>query len=171
MKTEGLFLVLYFFHACENTERIVSIITLMNQCSSSNHATKHFFLFLPPIFFLFSRRLIPSLSPSSPNFRFLVLLLQLFQIGIRLLHVKTIPFLSLYLPNFKFLFFWNQICKSFTYFGSPSIRDTHLIRKSASISHLFKLSNFCFFNYTRILRNTSSVSIETHVRNNTKSIF
>ena len=170
MKTEGLLLVLYFFNTCENTKRIVSITTLMNQCSSSNRATKHFFYFYLQYFFSFPVGSFPF-SLSSPNFKFLVLLLQLFQIGIRLLHVKTIPFLSLYLPNFKFLFFWNQICKSFTYFGSPSIRDTHLISKSASVSHLFKLSNFFFFNYTRILRNTSSVSIETHVRNNTKSIF
>ena len=142
MKTsKGLFSVLYFFHACENMERIVSITTLTNQCSSSNRATKHFFYFYLQYFFSFPVDPFPF-SLSSHNFRFLVLLLQLFQIGIRLLHVKTIPFLSLYLPNFKFLFFWNQICKSFTYFGSPSIRDTHLISKSASVSHLFKLRNF-----------------------------
>ena len=165
MKTaKGLFSVLYFFRACENTERIVSITTLMNQCSSSNHATKHFFYFYLQYFFSFPVDPFPF-SLSSHNFRFLVLLLHLFQIGIRLLHAKIIPFLSLYLPNFKFLFFWNHIL------GAHQ-SEIHIYQADLQVFHICSnFVTFFFFNYTRILRNTSSVSIETHVRNNTKSIF
>ena len=65
---------------------------------------KALFFFLTKHFFPFPVDLSPF-SLSSHNFRFLVLLLNLFQIGIHLLHTKIIAFLFLFLPNFIFLFF------------------------------------------------------------------
>ena len=66
--------------------------------------TKHIFIFTYNIFSFFP--IDPSpFSLFSHNFRFLVLLQHLFQIGIHLLHTKTIAFLVLSLPNFRFLFF------------------------------------------------------------------
>ena len=154
MKTaKGLFSVLYFFPACENMERIVSITTLMNQCFSSNHATKHIFIFAYNIFSLFPQTHSLSLSPH--NFIFLVLLVHLFQIGIRLLHVKTIPFFSL--STF--------LISDFYFPGSKSARLSHILGVYLSEIHIYQAdlqvfhicSNFVtsFFNYTRILCNTS----------------
>ena len=65
--------------------------------------TKHIFIFTYNIFSFFPVDPSPF-SLSSDNFRFLVLLQHLFQIGIHLLHTKTIAFLFLSLPNFRFLF-------------------------------------------------------------------
>ena len=113
---------------------------------------KALFFFLTKHFFPFPVDPSPF-SLSSHNFRFLVLLLNLFQIGIHLFHTKIIAFLFLFLPNFIFLFFQKQIYKSFIDFGSPSIRDTHLLSRSASISYFFKLHNFFFKLYKDIGEN------------------
>ena len=169
MKTEGPFSKLYFFHTCENTERIVSITTLMNQCSSSNRATKHFLIFTYNIFSLFPQTHSLSLSPPIiSDFLFF------FYIFFRLVFVF---FMARPFPSFLS----TSLISNFYFSGIKSASLSHILGSHQSEIHIYQAnlqlfhicSNFviCFFNYTRILRNTSSLSIETHVRNNTKSIF
>ena len=129
MKTaKWLFSVLYSFRACENTERIVSITTLMNQCSSSNRAAKHFFIFTYNIFSLFPQTHSLSLSPLIIS-DFLFFFYIFFRLVFIFFMPKSFPsFLSNSLiSNFYFsgIIFWvpinqtytsiKQICKYFTF--------------------------------------------------------